>query len=78
MPGRSPTFQHPVVGAGSSRYLAGIKKEMAPGWPKKSTINLVFHGHSVPASYQNGHQVLPPLPKPMNWICGKHSAGSAP
>jgi hypothetical protein len=34
-----------------SNYLANIKAEMQVEWPKNRTINLVFHGHSVPAGY---------------------------
>ena len=32
-------------------YLEQIKAEMKQEWPKNKTINLVFHGHSVPAGY---------------------------
>ena len=32
-------------------YLDQIKAEMRVEWPKNKTINLVFHGHSVPAGY---------------------------
>lgn len=32
-------------------YLNEIKKELIIEWPKNKTINLVFHGHSVPAGY---------------------------
>jgi lysophospholipase L1-like esterase len=32
-------------------YLEKIKVEMKLAWPKNRTINLVFHGHSVPAGY---------------------------
>jgi len=32
-------------------YLEKIKAEMKQEWPKNRTINLVFHGHSVPAGY---------------------------
>lgn len=41
----------------TSTYLAGIKKELTAVWPKNRTINLVFHGHSVPAGYWNNHEV---------------------
>jgi len=34
-------------------YLEQIKAEMKVEWPKNRTINLVFHGHSVPAGYFN-------------------------
>ncbi len=33
------------------KYLDSIKKELQVKWPDNSTINLVFHGHSVPAGY---------------------------
>ena len=32
-------------------YLEGIKAELTKEWPKNRTINLVFHGHSVPSGY---------------------------
>lgn len=32
-------------------YLANIKIELKKEWPKNRTINLVFHGHSVPSGY---------------------------
>lgn len=32
-------------------YLSEIKIELKKEWPKNKTINLVFHGHSVPAGY---------------------------
>jgi acyl-CoA thioesterase-1 len=34
-----------------SDYLAGIKNELQKKWPQNRTINLVFHGHSVPSGY---------------------------
>lgn len=37
--------------ADPSSYLEDIKKEMQVKWPKNRTINLVFHGHSVPSGY---------------------------
>jgi lysophospholipase L1-like esterase len=37
--------------ANSSTYLSNLKKEMQIEWPKNRTINIVFHGHSVPAGY---------------------------
>lgn len=37
--------------APASDYLSDIKKELVKEWPKNRTINLVFHGHSVPAGY---------------------------
>ena len=35
----------------SLTYLDSIKKELRLEWPKNHTINIVFHGHSVPSGY---------------------------
>ena len=35
----------------TSDYLRDIKIELVKEWPNNRTINLVFHGHSVPAGY---------------------------
>ena len=32
-------------------YLNELKKELQIEWPNNRTINIVFHGHSVPAGY---------------------------
>ena len=32
-------------------YLAPIKREFEKEWPNNRTINIVFHGHSVPSGY---------------------------
>jgi len=32
-------------------YLKEVQSELLKEWPKNRTINLVFHGHSVPAGY---------------------------
>ena len=37
--------------ASNSDYLKDIKVELTKKWPNNRTINLVFHGHSVPAGY---------------------------
>lgn len=34
-----------------ANYLKDLKKELQIEWPKNRTINLVFHGHSVPSGY---------------------------
>ncbi len=34
-----------------SHYLDSLKQELEVKWPKNHTINLVFHGHSVPSGY---------------------------
>ena len=43
--------------ADSSTYLNYLKSEMKFEWPKNRTINIVFHGHSVPAGYFKTPQV---------------------
>ncbi len=35
----------------STHYLNDLKIELQKEWPKNRTINVVFHGHSVPAGY---------------------------
>ncbi len=35
----------------ASGYLENTKIELEKVWPKNRTINLVFHGHSVPSGY---------------------------
>ncbi|MPR35767.1 SGNH/GDSL hydrolase family protein [Salmonirosea aquatica] len=42
-------FPGPV--ADPAHYLDEIKTELTKQWPDNRTINLVFHGHSVPAGY---------------------------
>jgi len=37
--------------AHTTEYLTNIKSELKKEWPENRTINLVFHGHSVPAGY---------------------------
>jgi lysophospholipase L1-like esterase len=32
-------------------YLSGLIAELEKAWPGNRTVNLVFHGHSVPAGY---------------------------
>jgi acyl-CoA thioesterase-1 len=46
-----PVRQDKNVIAPPSEYLNDIKTELKKEWPKNRTINLVFHGHSVPAGY---------------------------
>lgn len=43
--------------ADSSQYLQKLKQELQTEWPKSRTINVVFHGHSVPAGYWENHEV---------------------
>lgn len=43
--------------ADSTTYLNDLKSEMKIEWPKNRTINIIFHGHSVPAGYFKTPQV---------------------
>ncbi|WP_423129237.1 SGNH/GDSL hydrolase family protein [Gaoshiqia sp. Z1-71] len=43
--------------ADQSAYLLAIKDELQIKWPNNRTINLVFHGHSVPAGYWHKSEV---------------------
>jgi len=45
------SFQSDKETANPIDYLKDIKIELKKEWPKNKTINLVFHGHSVPAGY---------------------------
>lgn len=37
--------------ADCNNYLAELKLELQKQWPNNRTVNLVFHGHSVPSGY---------------------------
>ena len=37
--------------ASSTNYLHDVVKQLELKWPKNHTINIVCHGHSVPAGY---------------------------
>jgi lysophospholipase L1-like esterase len=47
--------QHPTVAkvasADSHDYLGNVCDELSKPWPKNRTVNIVCHGHSVPAGY---------------------------
>ena len=45
-------------------YLADIKAELNKKWPGNRTVNLVFHGHSVPTGYANTPNVHRPQAYP--------------
>src|SRR5690554_570923 len=34
-----------------SIYLESIKVELQKKWPNNRTVNLIYHGHSVPSGY---------------------------
>ncbi len=40
-----------IVAQEKDEYLSAIKAELIKEWPNNRTINLVFHGHSVPSGY---------------------------
>jgi acyl-CoA thioesterase-1 len=37
-----------------SDYLKDFKEQLELKWPKNKTMNVVFHGHSVPSGYFTG------------------------
>lgn len=37
--------------ASAATYLNSVKTELEKQWPDNKTINIVFHGHSVPSGY---------------------------
>ena len=39
--------------APAESYLDGLRSELNAKWPHNRTLNLVFHGHSVPSGYFN-------------------------
>jgi lysophospholipase L1-like esterase len=47
--------QHPlpakIAPADSRDYLGNVCAELSKPWPKNRTVNIVCHGHSVPAGY---------------------------
>lgn len=45
------TFGQQNQVADSATYLSAIKNDLQVKWSKNKTINLVFHGHSVPSGY---------------------------
>lgn len=47
------TIQFSFAQANADTYLNNIKTELQKKWPDNRTINLVFHGHSVPTGYAN-------------------------
>lgn len=39
--------------------LGGLHRELTKKWPKNRGVNIVFHGHSVPAGYHKTPEVKP-------------------
>ncbi|MDO8953030.1 MAG: SGNH/GDSL hydrolase family protein [Draconibacterium sp.] len=51
-------IQNPESGMDNpSDYLSDLKTKLQKEWPKNRTVNIVFHGHSVPAGYFKTPQV---------------------
>ncbi|MFT3701104.1 MAG: SGNH/GDSL hydrolase family protein [Agriterribacter sp.] len=49
--------QQVVVHTSNATYLSSLKTSFSTEWPKNKTINLVFHGHSVPSGYFKTPQI---------------------
>ena len=45
------TETNPVSNGNEPDYLKDFKTQLEKKWPDNKTINVVFHGHSVPAGY---------------------------
>lgn len=43
--------------APAAHYLDDVKAEFVKRWPQSRTVNIVFHGHSVPAGYARTPEV---------------------
>jgi lysophospholipase L1-like esterase len=53
-PGTAPPSSLDSAATGPARpaqYLADVSKALQAKWPANHTVNLVFHGHSVPSGY---------------------------
>jgi len=48
-----------LASSASAQALAPLRAELAKKWPANRTINIVFHGHSVPAGYHKTPDVRP-------------------
>jgi lysophospholipase L1-like esterase len=48
-----------LVASVSAQALAPLHAELGKKWPGNRTINIVFHGHSVPAGYHKTPDVRP-------------------
>ncbi|SDE88918.1 Lysophospholipase L1 [Dyadobacter soli] len=46
-----------VAQVADTTYLSDLKRELRTQWPKNRRINIVFHGHSVPAGFWDNHEV---------------------
>jgi lysophospholipase L1-like esterase len=48
-----------LVASVSAQTLAPLNAELAKKWPGNRTVNIVFHGHSVPSGYHKTPDVRP-------------------
>ena len=48
-----------LVSSASAQALAPLHTELGKKWPGNRTVNIVFHGHSVPAGYHKTPDVRP-------------------
>lgn len=48
-----------LISAGSAQVLAPLHAALAKKWPNNRAVNIVFHGHSVPAGYHKTPDVRP-------------------
>lgn len=48
-----------LVSPASAQVLAPLRAELDKKWPVNRTLNIVFHGHSVPAGYHKTPDVRP-------------------
>lgn len=51
MDGRADNLMPPAAPANPSNYLASVTSQLRRDWPTNRTVNIVCHGHSVPAGY---------------------------
>lgn len=62
-------FLHAQV-ADRASYLSDVVAELGKRWPESRTLNLVFHGHSVPAGYARTPAVNTLQAYPHRVLCG--------
>jgi len=54
---RTVQTSHPPAVAEPHTYLAGVVAQLSLDWPSNRTVNMVCHGHSVPAGYARTPEV---------------------
>jgi acyl-CoA thioesterase I len=47
------------LASAAEKPLSAVKAELLKKWPSNRTVNIVFHGHSVPAGYHKTPEVKP-------------------